>query len=98
MLLQHSSLPSPPTVLAVWLVVHKLVSIAAAELTPPRGLLTGFEEAVTAAEEGADATCSMEALAGRANYVAADSLKGVPDPGAKAAAYALKALLKALSG
>eukprot|EP00752_Nemacystus_decipiens_P007043 g6316.t1 len=58
----------------------------------------GFEEAVAAAEEGADATCSMEALAGRANYVAAESLKGVPDPGAKAAAYALKALLKALPG
>lgn len=65
---------------------------------PPHALFPGFEEAVAAAEEGADATCSMEALAGRANYVAAESLKGVPDPGAKAAAYALKALLKTLSG
>ena len=53
---------------------------------------------MAAAEEGAAATCSMEALAGRANYVAAESLNGVPDPGAKAAAFALKALLKALSG
>lgn len=36
----------------------------------------------------------MEALAGRANYVAAESLVGVPDPGAKAAAYALRAMLE----
>lgn len=54
--------------------------------------LLGFEEAIDAAEEGAESTCNMEALAGRANYVAAQSLKGVPDPGAKAAAYVLKAL------
>eukprot|EP00903_Cladosiphon_okamuranus_P013498 g12572.t1 len=58
---------------------------------------SGFEEAVAAAEEGANATCGMEALAGRSNYVSAESLNGVPDPGAKAAAYALKALSKALS-
>ena len=38
----------------------------------------------------------MEALAGRANYVAAESLVGVPDPGAKAAAYALRAVLDSL--
>ncbi|CAM9888586.1 unnamed protein product [Hapterophycus canaliculatus] len=54
--------------------------------------------AVLRAEEGAESTCNMEALAGRANYVAASSLKGVPDPGAKAAAYALKAVSVALSG
>lgn len=75
-----------------------MFAIAGAEPTSPHDLFPGFEEAVAAAEEGAAATCSMEALAGRANYVAAESLKGVPDPGAKAAAYALRALLKALSG
>lgn len=71
---------------------------AEAEPIPPHDLFPGFEEAVAAAEEGAAATSNMEALAGRANYVAAETLKGVPDPGAKAAAYALKALLKELSG
>jgi len=44
------------------------------------------------------ATADMQALAGRANYVAGESLKGVPDPGAKAAAYALQAVWDALSG
>lgn len=61
-------------------------------------LYPGFGEAVAAAEEGATATADMQALAGRANYVAGESLKGVPDPGAKAAAYALKAVWDALSG
>lgn len=64
----------------------------------PRTHHLGFEDAVAAAEEGAEATCNMGALAGRANYVAAESLKGVPDPGAKAAAYALKAISGALLG
>lgn len=58
---------------------------------------SAFGEAVNAAEEGAEATRGMEALAGRANYVAAESLEGVPDPGAKAAAYALRAVSEALS-
>ena len=53
---------------------------------------SGFGEAVKAAEDGAQSTCDMEALAGRANYVSAEALKGIPDPGAKAAAYALRAL------
>lgn len=52
---------------------------------------------MAAAEEGAASTSTMEALAGRANYVAADSLNGVPDPGAKAAAFALTAILKSLT-
>lgn len=64
---------------------------------PAHPPLPGFEEAVAAAEKGAEATCHMGALAGRANYVAEESLKGVPDPGAKAAAYALKAISGALS-
>ncbi|CAM9253871.1 unnamed protein product [Scytosiphon promiscuus] len=71
--------------------------VPAAEVLAEKGP-SGFEEAVRRAEEGADSTRDMEALAGRANYVAASSLEGVPDPGAKAAAYALKAVLVALSG
>lgn len=51
---------------------------------------------MSAAEDGAELTRDMEALAGRANYVSAESLKGTPDPGAKAAAYALKALSRVL--
>ncbi|CAM9134801.1 unnamed protein product [Pylaiella littoralis] len=70
--------------------------VPAAEVLRHKGP-SGFEEAVAAAEKGAEATCHMGALAGRANYVAEESLKGVPDPGAKAAAYALKAISGALS-
>ncbi|CAM9723326.1 unnamed protein product [Ectocarpus sp. 12 AP-2014] len=70
--------------------------VPAAEVLGRKGP-SAFGEAVTAAEEGAEATRGMEALAGRANYVAAESLEGVPDPGAKAAAYALRAVSEALS-
>ncbi|CAM9382406.1 unnamed protein product [Laminaria digitata] len=71
--------------------------VPAAEVFQSNGPSGGcFGEAVAAAEEGAESTCNMEALAGRANYVAAESLMGVPDPGAKAAAYALRAILETL--
>lgn len=67
-------------------------------LRPCSNIITaGFEKAVTAAEEGAESTRNMAALAGRSNYVAEESLKGVPDPGAMAAAFALKAIAKSLA-
>ena len=52
----------------------------------------GLSEAAAAAEGGAAATCGMQALAGRANYVPDAALQGVPDPGAKAVAFMLRAL------
>eukprot|EP00808_Paulinella_micropora_P006436 g20578.t1 len=45
-----------------------------------------MEAAVTAAEEGAQATQEMEAMAGRSNYVPRETLRSTPDPGAQAAA------------
>jgi triose/dihydroxyacetone kinase / FAD-AMP lyase (cyclizing) len=49
--------------------------------------------AAAAAEIGAEKTAGMtSARAGRSSYLAAHSLKGVPDPGAVAAAKALRAL------
>lgn len=59
--------------------------------------IVGFEEAVLAAEEGAERTRSMVALAGRASYVSEASVQGVPDPGAKAAAYILRAVWNSIS-
>jgi len=51
-----------------------------------------LEAAASAGEAGAEATMAMAAEAGRASYVTADVLQGVPDPGAKAVAYWLRAL------
>ena len=48
-----------------------------------------------AAQQGADATKSMAASAGRANWVGESSYQGVPDPGAAAVAIALEAAAKA---
>ena len=53
----------------------------------------GWKEAAEAAAAGAEATKTMVALAGRANYVEAQAYNGVPDPGAKAVAAALGALV-----
>ena len=53
----------------------------------------GWKEAAEAAAAGAEATKTMVALAGRANYVDAKVYDGVPDPGAKAVAAALGALV-----
>jgi len=52
-----------------------------------------WASAVAAAESGAEATKSMEALAGRSNYISADLVATVPDPGAKAIAFAMRAAL-----
>lgn len=47
----------------------------------------GLAEAITAAQQGADSTATMQkAKAGRASYVNSDNLNGVPDPGAVAVA------------
>ena len=51
--------------------------------------------AVEAAEAGAEATLSMSALAGRSNYISAELLATVPDPGAKAVAIAMRAAYEA---
>lgn len=56
----------------------------------------GATQAAEAAEAGADSTSSMVGLAGRANYVPDETLRGVPDPGAKAAAFMLRAVAGAL--
>jgi len=53
--------------------------------------------ATDAAERGAEATMAMEGLAGRSNYINAELLKTVPDPGAKAIALAMRAALSSLS-
>lgn len=45
-----------------------------------------------AARVGAESTKSMEALAGRANYVPAQRLQGHADPGAEAVAVVLRAM------
>ena len=48
-------------------------------------------DAIAAAEEGAESTMQMEGLAGRSNYIRAELLATVPDPGAKAVAIAMRA-------
>ncbi|CAM9954739.1 unnamed protein product [Choristocarpus tenellus] len=72
--------------------------VPAAEILAKEGASgeDSFASAVAAAEAGAESTRGMEASAGRANYVGTDRLQGVPDPGAKAAAVALRAIADAL--
>ena len=53
-----------------------------------------LQEVAAAAREGADATKTMTASAGRANWVGKDSYDGVPDPGAAAVALVLEAAAK----
>lgn len=48
-------------------------------------------EAVAAAESGMLKTKTMLSLAGRSNYVAAEAMDGIPDPGAYAVFLAFKA-------
>ncbi|HDG1708755.1 TPA: dihydroxyacetone kinase subunit DhaK [Kluyvera ascorbata] len=56
----------------------------------------GLPEAITAAQQGADSTATMQkAKAGRASYVNSDNLNGVPDPGAVAVAEVFTAFAKA---
>jgi len=54
-----------------------------------------WASAVAAAESGAEATKTMEALAGRSNYISAELVATVPDPGAKAVAFAMRAAFNA---
>lgn len=58
--------------------------------------MEGLEKAVVAAEEGAESTRDIPALAGRSNYLDESVIRGVPDPGAKAAAIMLRALAGAV--
>ncbi len=52
-------------------------------------------DAAKRAREGADATATMlSARAGRSSYLNADSLRGVPDPGAEAVARVFEALAR----
>ena len=54
-----------------------------------------LEEAILAAQCGAESTATMQqAKAGRASYVNSDNLNGVPDPGAVAVAEVFAALGK----
>ena len=55
-------------------------------------------DAAARAADGADATQAMVAMAGRSNYVPAEKLATVPDPGAKAVAIAMQAVAGAMSG
>lgn len=48
------------------------------------------------AEKGAEATKTMQSLAGRANYVAQEKMQGIPDPGAYAIAAAFDAVKETL--
>jgi triose/dihydroxyacetone kinase / FAD-AMP lyase (cyclizing) len=50
----------------------------------------GVEAASLAAQDEASKTATMLSLACRSNYVNADSMKGIPDPGAVAVAEAFK--------
>jgi dihydroxyacetone kinase len=52
----------------------------------------GIAAIAKAAREGAEATRSMVAKAGRANYVPFDKMEGVPDPGAVAVAVILESI------
>lgn len=51
----------------------------------------GADAAAAAAMEGAWLTAEMQSLAGRSNYLSADKIRGVPDPGAVAVAEAFAA-------
>jgi dihydroxyacetone kinase len=64
---------------------------AATEEAEGRGGAASWAAAASAAEAGAEATRAMGALAGRSNYVNAELLATVPDPGAKAVAIAMRA-------
>lgn len=55
-------------------------------------------EAAQIAADGAEATASMVAQAGRSSYVNAEVVKGVRDPGAAAVAIWVRALCEELEG
>lgn len=60
----------------------------------------GLEECcgkvIKVVEEGADSTEGMIARAGRSSYVQQEAVKGVPDPGAKAAQFWITAIMEEL--
>jgi len=66
---------------------------AAAELS----LSLSLPDAAKAARQGAKATRSMAAGAGRSSYVPVEQLKDTPDPGAQAAAAWIEAVAEALA-
>ena len=49
------------------------------------------QAAMSAAKEGMELTKEMDSLAGRANYVTREQLRGTPDPGAYAVFVAFQA-------
>lgn len=65
--------------------------------TAGRSGTAALDSACRAAKEGAEATKSMEAAAGRSSYVPEHVLKNVPDPGAQAVCVWLTAIKDALS-
>ncbi|XP_049603561.1 triokinase/FMN cyclase [Syngnathus scovelli] len=63
--------------------------------TPPGGEMAALKAAAQRAADGAESTRSLAAKAGRASYIAAERLT-LPDPGAKAVAAILSAVVEAL--
>jgi len=56
-----------------------------------------MKEAAQQAEAGAEATKSMNSLAGRSNYINEELLSGTPDPGAVAVACAFAAAAEVIA-
>ena len=81
------------TMLDALLPAAEAMEAAAAQGKGPAAML---QAAAQAAEAGAEETKSMVAGAGRASYVPDETLKDVPDPGAKAVAIWLGAVAGAL--
>lgn len=54
-----------------------------------------LSDAAKGARKGADATRNMKARAGRASYIPAEQLTGIPDPGAEAIALLFEAMASA---
>jgi len=60
-----------------------------------KGPKAALEAAAKAAQEGAEATKTMDAVKGRASYIPAEQMKGTADPGAYAVSVWFKALADA---
>lgn len=67
-------------------------AVEAIRSAPGSTSAASFQVSATAAHDGAEATRTMTALAGRANYVSEEVTRGVPDPGAMAVALVFTAL------
>ena len=70
--------------------------IAASSASAPLSWAAIAEQLANGAEAGAEATRQMGGRAGRSSYVNDADVLGTPDPGAKAAAYAIRAVQKAM--